>query len=270
MVHRLFFSFLKTHRGQAIWRRYQMRRGVTVGNYAHIPDHIRRLAPGRSFVDVGCMWGINGEYSFVAEEAGATAVKGVDVFGPTPEFTAAVEERGSAVEFVLGDIGEPSTLERVGPTQVVFCAGVLYHHPAPFDLLVALRTVCTETLILRTSTIPEVPGTRNMAVLWPGLDRRQRRIWNLSRLGVGTQVGITGPFQPEEGYGNWFWGLTPSGLRSLVELAGFRVVEHYPEPWAQTLVCEVTDPPFAHRLPSAEESRALGASVSRSGQARPS
>lgn len=49
-------------------------------------SYVREYVPSRSFADIGCMWGVNGEYSFVAEEAGATLVKAVDVFGPTPEF----------------------------------------------------------------------------------------------------------------------------------------------------------------------------------------
>mgnify|MGYP006139525243 CR=1 FL=1 len=32
-----------------------------------LPEYIRRHAPGKSFADVGCMWGVNGEYAFVAE-----------------------------------------------------------------------------------------------------------------------------------------------------------------------------------------------------------
>ena len=44
-----------------------------VGNYDQLPGHIRRVAAGRSFVDVGCMWGVDGEYAFAAEAAGRPA-----------------------------------------------------------------------------------------------------------------------------------------------------------------------------------------------------
>src|SRR3954469_21042633 len=118
------------------WRYVRAWRGETVGNYHDLPSYIRRLAPGRSFVDVGCMWGVNGPYAFVAEEAGASRVTGVDVFGPTPEFEAERSARASRVRFVLGDATDPRTIEAIGETDVVFCAGVLYHHPSPFDLLV--------------------------------------------------------------------------------------------------------------------------------------
>ncbi len=119
------------------------------------------------------MWGVNGEHAFTAEEAGATAVKGVDVFGPTPEFLEKKKERHSSVEFILGDIGQPDVLEQVGIMDIVFCAGVLYHHPSPFDLLVALRRICGQMLILRTSTIPENPWLSNSAVYYPMLNPKQ-------------------------------------------------------------------------------------------------
>jgi SAM-dependent methyltransferase len=253
-----------------LWRRWKRWRGALTGDYGRLPEYIRNYAPGKRFVDVGCMWGVNGRYAFLAEEAGATAVVGIDVFGPTPEFEADRAERGSRVEFVLGDATSADTVARVGTAEVVFCAGVLYHHPSPFDLLVALRQMCSETLILRTSSVPELPWLRNAAVYFPMLDRPQRRLWELGRLGVSHQVGISGEgFDPAAGYGNWFWGLTPSCLTSLLRTAGFEVDWRFEEPFAQTLICHVVDPPFDHRLPDASEARAIGEAVSASGRAAP-
>jgi SAM-dependent methyltransferase len=260
---------LKQPRLNVIWRYYRDGQGDDVGAYARLPELIRELAPGRSFVDIGCMWGVNGEYAFLAEEAGATEVTGVDVFGPTPEFEATRRERGSRVRFLLGDAGTPETLAEIGTVDVVFCAGVLYHHPSPFDLLVALRRMCGQTLILRTSTIPEVEGLPNAAVYFPMLSEQDRALWNLRRLGLERQVGITDAFEPAQGYGNWFWGLSPSCLVSLVETAGFRVDRRLNEAFAQTLVCTAVQPPLAHRLPDETGARALADQISRSGVARP-
>ena len=194
------------------------------------------------------MWGINGDFSFLAEKEGAIVVKGVDVFGPTDEFNRKKEENNSKVEFILGDITDPKIIEKVGTCDVVLCAGVLYHHPSPFDLVVALRRITNEILILRTSTIPEINGLPNAAVYFPFLNEKDRKLWNLKSLGVGFQVGITEQFNAEEGYGNWFWGLTPSCLVSLVQTAGFTVLERYTEAFAQTFICKPVDVPFKHRL----------------------
>ena len=215
------------------------------------------------------MWGVNGEFAFVAEAAGATRVVAVDVFGPTPEFEEKRRARGSRVQFVLGDITRQSTHEAIGPVDVVFCAGVLYHHPSPFDLLTALRQLCRQTLILRTSTIPEVNGLPNAAIFFPKQEARGRTLWQLSRLGLQHQAGISAPFDPDDGYGNWFWGLTPSCVRSMLEVCGFLVEQEWQEPFAWTGICAPASPPFAHRLPGTVEARELGVVVSAGGVARP-
>lgn len=252
-----------------LWRRWRGWRGERMGNYSDIPGLIRQYAPGHSFADIGCMWGVNGEYSFTAEEAGATIVRAVDVFGPTPEFEEKKRARRSAVEFILGDASQPETIARIGKADVVFCAGVLYHHPSPFDLLVALRRICGQTLILRTSTIPEVRGLPNAAIYFPMLKPAERNLWDLRSLGVGKQTGITDGFEPREGYGNWFWGLTPSCLESLLETAGFQVKLRAGEAFAHTVVCSAASVPFAHLLPGENDARAVGEAVSSSGLARP-
>ncbi|HXG91546.1 MAG TPA: DUF1698 domain-containing protein [Blastocatellia bacterium] len=270
MLYKWKVRFLKMSGANWAWRYWRSWRGEEVGSYNRLPEYIRSFAPGHSFVDVGCMWGVNGEHAFIAEEAGATAVKAVDVFGPTPEFEAKKKARNSAVEFILGNATQPDVIARVGVMDVVFCAGVLYHHPSPFDLLVALRRMCGQTLILRTSTIPEIKGLPNAAVFFPMLSAEARSLWELKSLGVGKQVGITDGFEPEQGYGNWFWGLTPSCLKSLVETAGFRVDRCATEAFAQTLVCSAVAVPFEHRLPGEKEAREIGEAVSLSGIARPS
>jgi SAM-dependent methyltransferase len=267
MLYTWKVKFLKTRRGGLLWRRWRAWRGDDIGAYSRLPEYIREYAPGRSFVDIGCMWGVDGEYAFLAEEAGASTVKGVDVFGPTPEFEAKKRTRDSAVEFILGDAAHPETIARVGVVDVVFCAGVLYHHPSPYDLLVALRRMCRQTLILRTSTIPEIRGLSNVAVYFPMLRPKDRRLWNLN---VGRQVGITDGFEPDEGYGNWFWGLTPSCLVSLLETAGFRADFRATEGFAQTVICSPVAVPFEHRLPGESEAHRMGQEVSATNIARPS
>lgn len=269
MLYRWKVNLLKHPRLNVLWRRWRARKGETIGNYNDLPRYIRDHVPGRSFADIGCMWGVNGEYAFLAEEAGATRVVAVDVFGPTPEFEQKKAARTSNVEFVLGDVTRAATLARIGEVDVVFCAGVLYHHPSPFDLLVALRRICRGTLILRTSTIPEIRGLPNAAVFFPMLGPEGRELWNLKSLGVLHQAGISDAFRPDDGYGNWFWGLTPSCLESLLRTAGFRVEQRATEAFTQTVVCSAAAVPFDHRLPDDEQARAVGAEISAAGIARP-
>jgi len=215
------------------------------------------------------MWGVNGAYAFIAEEAGATAVKGIDTFGPTPEFENERKQRQSKVEFILGDITEDETLEKTGIVDTVLCAGVLYHHPNPYEMLLALRRICRRTLILRTFAIPENSTLRNSAVFFPYLSEEQRNLWNLERQGLPMQLGISNAFKPEDGYGNYFWGMTPSCLRSLLRLAGFVVRHQATEPFAQTFVCTAADEAFGNHVPDEVEAQRLASEISRKDIAKP-
>lgn len=205
-------------------------------------DVIQKYAPGKSFADIGCMWAINGAYSFFAERCGARRVVAVDVYPATDEFASEHSRSNSRVEFVLGDINENVTLRRIGTMDVVLCSGVLYHTPDPFALLARLRSVCGEILLLQTHLIPEIPGQRNAAIFYPMLDEVHRTRF---RLGTGMQKAITGPYEPESGYGNWFWGLTPSCVESLLACAGFATLEKHVDPFGGWFVCHATERKFA-------------------------
>lgn len=86
-----------------------------------------------------------------------------------------------------------------------------------------------------------MPGIKNGAVFYPFMSEKERNIWNLQ---IGIQRAITGPYEPESGYGNWFWGLTPSCVESLLQFAGFNVIERYIDFFNGTFVCERTDVKF--------------------------
>ena len=182
---------------------------------------IARHARGRTFLDVGCMWSVDGALCFAAEEAGATAVTGVDVMGRTPRFEAERDRRGSAVRFVQGDLHDPALVAAVGPHDVVWCSGVIYHAPHPMLTLERLRRLTTHTLLLATETIPEVRGRPRAAVFAPE---------------PGSHPAQTEPFDPAAGYGNWWWGLTPSAVLAMVEAAGFEVHEQLRTEWHLTVV----------------------------------
>ena len=70
MLYTWKVRFLKTQRGNLLWRYWRAWRGNHVGEYKRLPEYIRNYAPGHSFVDIGAMWGVNGEYAFIAEEVG--------------------------------------------------------------------------------------------------------------------------------------------------------------------------------------------------------
>lgn len=220
------------------------RRVARIFGWKPIPtahDLIQKHASGKTFVDMGCMWGANGALSFFAERCGAQRVTGVDVYPATEQFTAEHSRLNSRVKFVLGDINQNETLASIGISNIVFSNGVLYHAPDPFLLLTRFRLICDDVLILGTQLIPEIPGLRNTAIFYPMLDEARRELFNL---GIGMQKAITGPYEPESGYGNWFWGLTPSCIESLLGCAGFAVIEKYVEPFIGWFICRPVEIKF--------------------------
>jgi len=203
---------------------------------------IKKYSAGNSFADIGCMWGVDGAYCFLAEETGATKVIAVDVYPESETFLKEKIKRNSKVKFVQGDINLPESAKRIGLCDVVFCSGVLYHSPDPFHLLLMLRSICKKNLILNTHSIPEMPGIRNTAVFYPFLNEQQRKVWNF---GIGQQRSITGEYEPQSGYGNWFWGLSPSCIESMLKCAGFKVKKHYIFPFSCLFVCQPDKIQFA-------------------------
>jgi hypothetical protein len=182
---------------------------------------IARHVAGRSFVDVGCMWTIDGALCFAAEDAGAASVTGVDVMPASERFDAERQRRDSKVRFLQGDLHDPATVAAVGSHDVVWCSGVLYHAPHPLLTLERLRELTGQTLLLATETVADTPGRRNTCIIAPGRDEHPN---------------AEPPAGPNAGYGPWYWGISPSALRSMLKLTGFSVVEEFRTPFHVTVV----------------------------------
>jgi SAM-dependent methyltransferase len=187
------------------------------------------VEPGKSFLDVGALWGVHGKRAFMAEEQGASEVTAIDVLAATPEFEAERERRDSKVRFVYADLHADDTPERVGRHDIVWCSGVLYHCPNPVHSIACLRRLTRERLGLVTASIPEVPGIEGASIFFPHLSETARRsydrAYDKANVGQGGRIGLSTPFAAEETYGNWWWGLTPSAITGMLRAEGFEI-EH--------------------------------------------
>ena len=205
-------------------RRAAREAGTQEYEWTERKELIRRFAPGRSFADVGCMWEAHGEVAFRAEEAGATAVTAFDAMEPTDEFRER-ERRSELVRYVRGDLHEAASAEAIGPHDVVWCTGLLYHTPHPILMLERLASITRETLILGTHSIPEVPGVEGGCVLYPALSDAGRAAH--AQAWPSTAVGVAAPWdpRPEMTWANYWWGISPSALRGMLSVTGLEVVE---------------------------------------------
>lgn len=218
---------LKNRYGNAAQRRWWSLRGRPVRPALAWMDE---FAPGRRVVDVGGMWGINGSHSFRAEQASAESVTLVDVTR-TEAFDREHALRDSSVRFIQGDISSPEVLEAIGDADLVWCWGVLYHHPNPAQLVEHLREICSEILILESFTALEVAGLPQAAVYFPYMDARHRGVWDTTkRGGAGVQFAISTDYDSSVGYSNNFWALSPTGVAGVLRTCGFTVDGFAPSP----------------------------------------
>ena len=113
---------------------------------------------GMRVLDIGCAEGF---FSFEAERRGASEVVAVDSFPDSVRrFNLCREAYGSRATAYLCNVYDlkPATF---GTFDMVFFFGVLYHLRHPLLALMAIREVCTGTLLLQTA-IHEEPGLGDM------------------------------------------------------------------------------------------------------------
>jgi hypothetical protein len=188
---------------------------------------IAENAAGRSFADIGGMYGIDGDMAFRAEAAGASQVTLFDAGEPTPRFRARAAELGSAIRCVQGDLEDPVSVKEIGPHQIVWCTGVIYHTPNPVGQLLHLREITTELLFLSSATIPEIPGFPQACVYYPYLEARDRAPFARGIRDPANSLAVGTAFdeRPMYGHGNFWFGMTPSAVRAMLRTARFEVVE---------------------------------------------
>jgi hypothetical protein len=71
--------------------------------------------------------------------------------------------------------------------------------------------------------MPEVPGFPQACVFYPGLGDRDRGVH--ATLMAGHAVGVTTPYDASNYYANWWFGITPSAMKAMVENTGLTVVD---------------------------------------------
>jgi hypothetical protein len=84
-------------------------------------------------------------------------------------------------------------------------------------------------LYLGTHTIPEVPGLPQACLFYPYMPDSARRSLSRAYPERPDALGIVLPFddRPMQGYGNFWWGITPSALRAMLRAARFEVIEEF-------------------------------------------
>jgi hypothetical protein len=72
-------------------------------------------------------------------------------------------------------------------------------------------------------------------VFWPGLAERDRRLHARARPSVRA-VGLDSAFEPWQSYEAWWWGISRTALRGMLQASGFEVREEYGGPLHATVI----------------------------------
>lgn len=207
---------------------------------------VAEAAPGKSFAEVGGLWGTVNEQVTVAGRAGASATTMIDLAprdGGKEDLWELFRDRAKSLGVadtacLQASIDDPETPRRAGSFDVVCCNGVLYHCPDPLHTLRQLRAITRETLILGTVSMPETvsgaagavsvePGS---ALFVPAISQSQRAVlaqWLRDLGDIHIQAdGVTHPVQsgwaPDD-YDPWWWFFTRDYVAALLRISGFEV-----------------------------------------------
>ncbi|MEG4340623.1 MULTISPECIES: tetratricopeptide repeat protein [unclassified Microcoleus] len=204
--------------------------------------YIARVVKGKTFAEVGGLWGTVSEKVSVASKYGAVSLTMIDAMPASLHWWQDFHDRMTSLNIAnyhcinqditqiqLADIGEPY--------DVVHCAGVLYHHPHPLQILVALRQITREHLIFTSAITQEVienelgryeiPPSGVMFI--PALDDAERAIltayWR-PYINNNALIGITekAVFDMDNFAACW-WLPTANALEAMCEVAGFKVLD---------------------------------------------
>ena len=229
-----------------------------------ILEIIAALAPGRSFADLGGLWGTVNERITPAMRAGASTATMIDEQPAGNYLWQAFDEHCakqgvSGYASVEGNLDDPGLPDRLGRFDVLHCSGVIYHCPNPYHSLRQLRRLTGRHLLLGSMTVPpkveNAAGTLDFtegrmlalpAVKGGALAIMQRHFEDLHIKVHNINVAEPFPWALPDGtpsYAPWWWLFTVDTLAAMAEAVGLRVTGSF-ESWpgyAHYIQCEVPE-----------------------------
>lgn len=215
-----------------------------------VNEWIQQKSKGKTFADVGGLWGTVNERVSMAVKAGASSATMVDIQNLDHELWDKFKSRCAEQEVydykcIQADMTDISSVQKLGSFDVVHCSGILYHLPDPLILLQHLRSITNEYLFFGTTTIPEQLTIEEETLVThggkvyfiPALNLEQKLFFGKHFSNEGLKIAnINGPevkWYLENGkpdFGPWWWLFTKEYVLKLLELEGFEVIDVY-ENW---------------------------------------
>lgn len=205
-------------------------------------EFISRVVKGKTFADLGGLWGTVNEKVSVAHEHGASALTMIDRITEVEAEWQLFKDRCQSlgvpnVECICKDILALADDPPFPQYDVVHCAGVLYHIPDPMRLMETLRKITREHLVLTSVITPtrveadgdilEIP--EGACLFIPALQGKELAIvksyWQ--RFVRNGAVGVTSEISnwQDTQYVPWWWLPTVTALKSMATAAGFEFLD---------------------------------------------
>ena len=203
--------------------------------------YIAKVVKGKTFADIGGLWGTNGEKISAASSAGAAKLTMLDILPPENEWWGKFRERMQSLGIhnyhcVSADIHAA----KVEPFDVVHSSGILYHLANPTAYLDKLRAIAREYVILTSAIIPNFIdnkyGTLRVndggALFVPALSEQDKKVY-AEFYARGDPTVLLGGVNSEAvfwtgNYSAWWWLLPVATIRRMCEVSGYDVEEDGP------------------------------------------
>lgn len=203
---------------------------------------IRENSAGKTFVDIGGLWGTKGETVTNAIEGGASRATMADIQPLGNEWWTAFDEHCAARDIteygkVRADICSPDAPSVLGTYDFVHCAGIMYHVADLFAFIGNLRAVTRDYLMIGSVVMPETidnaKGTLEFgpdhAYLTPVLSEQNRDIVAEYLRNDGRKAwGLTddAPFfdgiRPKTG--PWWWLYSGAFMSRIISAHGMEIL----------------------------------------------
>lgn len=204
--------------------------------------YIARVVKGKTFAEVGGVWGTVSEKVSVASKYGAVSLTMIDAMPASLNWWQDFHDRMTSLNIanyhcINQDITQIQFADIGEPYDVVHCAGVLYHHPHPLQILTSLRQITGEYLILTSAITQEVIENErgryeipaSGVIFIPALGEAERAIltayWQQHTDGAPILGVIQKAVFDINDFGPWWWLPTASALEAMCKVAGFKVLD---------------------------------------------
>lgn len=132
------------------------KRNTGVPKHRWIGDNVA----GKTFADIGGLWGTLNETVSIAHKGGASKCTMVDIRTDDNKWWGLFHERCnelgvSGYDSVVDDICDADVSARLGTFDMVHCSGILYHVSDPLAMIRNLVSITNEYLIIGSMLVPE-------------------------------------------------------------------------------------------------------------------